>query len=340
MNHLFEDVAVSPLVLLAVHNDRDIPGPHVGDVLPVLLVGVVELGELVALPVGGNVESGLELLAADQEDTTDDVVVVGTVNGLSTEEVLARSLQTSVETTDQVVGHEGELKLVVVLVVNAPQRVLVGLVVLPEPGKGNRAGVLVGVRALPVIEDESGLAESLKGVLGLGGGLVLLLSRSGSSGSGGSLLLGLLLLLGGSVGDGLLSEDGVLNNSLEERLVDNGLVPSGDGNVLGAPLLVQDESESAGQETGSVDISEGDTLANEVGVLGEVSLENGDVLQGNLGGLLNILLVVGVLADQGAVPSTEAGQELRVGIGQPAEDGSIVLLGLAQEGGLLVLGGN
>lgn len=331
-------MAVNPGVLLAVNDDRDIPGPHVGNVLLVILVGGVELGELVALPVGGHVEGGLVLLAADQEDTTDDVVIVGTVDRLSTEEVLAGSLQTSVETTDQVVGHESELELVVVLVVNAPQRVLLGLVVLPEPGKGNGASVLVGVRALPVIKDESGLAKSLKRVLGLGGGLVLL-SRSGSGG-GSSLLLGLLLLLGGSVGDGLLSEDRVLNNSLEGGLVDHGLVPSGDGRVIGAPLLVQKESESAGQKTSSEDISEGDALANKVGVLGEVSLENRDVLQGNLRGLLNILLVVGVLADQGAVPSTEAGEELRVGIGQPAEDGSIVLLGLAQEGGLLVLGGD
>lgn len=110
LNHLFEDVAVSPLVLLAVHNDRDIPGPHIGDVLPVLLVGVVELGELVALPVGGNVKGGSVFLTTDQEDTPDDALVVLAVDGLSTKEILARSLKTGMETTCRIESEGGPKK--------------------------------------------------------------------------------------------------------------------------------------------------------------------------------------------------------------------------------------
>jgi hypothetical protein len=71
-----------------------------------------------------------------------------------------------------------------------------------------------------------------------------------------------------------------------------------------------------------------------------VSLEDSDGAQGNLGSLIDGLLVVGLEAEQRAVPSTETGQKLTVGEGQPADDGSIVLLGLAKEGGLLVLGGD
>lgn len=242
--------------------------------------------------------------------------------------------------TDQVVGHEGELQLVVVLVVDAPQGVLVSLVVLPEPGHGDGASVLVGVLALPVIEDQGGLAQGLERVLGLGSRLGLLLFLLSGGSSRGGLLLGLLLLLRGDVLDSLLSEDGILDNSLEDGLVDDGGVPSGGGRVLGAPLLVQEKGESASEETSSEDIGQGQALTDEVGVSGEVSLQHGDVLQGGLGGILDNLLVVGVLADQRAVPATETGEELRVGIRHPAEDGSVVLLGLAQKGGLLILGGD
>lgn len=329
-------MAVSEGVLLALDDNGGVPSPLVLNELAVLSVGVVELAELVALPVGADLESGLGVLAADQEDTLDDAVVVGTVDGLGTEEVLAGSLKTGVETTDQVVGHEGKLQLVVVLVVNGPEGVLLGLVVLPEPGQSNGAGVLVGVLALPLVKDELGAAKSLKGVLGL-----LLLSGLGlSGGSGGSLLLGLLLLLGGSVLDALLDEDGVLEDSLEGGLVDDGLVPASDGNVLVTVLLVQDGSEGTGEESGSEVISQGDALANKEGVGSEVGVKNASVLHSSLGSILDVLLVVAVKTQERAVPGTEAGDDLGVGERQPTEDGSIVLLGLAQEGGLLVLGGH
>jgi hypothetical protein len=52
--------------------------------------------------------------------------------------------------TDLVVAHEGHGELVVVKVVEAPDREFVELAVLPEPGKGDLTGLLVGVLALPV----------------------------------------------------------------------------------------------------------------------------------------------------------------------------------------------
>lgn len=329
-------MTIGPLLNLAVNSDGNVLGPHVLNELAVSLVGGVELGELVTLVVGADSESGLPLLAAGHVGTVDDTVVVLAVNGLSTEEVLAGSLETSLEATDQVVGHEGELELVVVTVVDLPERVLIGVEVLPEPGHGNGAGVLVGELALPVIEDKSGLAKSLKGVLSLR------LSGRGldGGGSGGGSGLGLGLLLGGDVLDDLLSELGAGDDGLEGVLVDNSVVPPRGGGVGLAPGLVQDSGESTGKEGGSEDIGQSDTLTNKVGVGSEVSLEGGDGLQGNLGGLIDSLLVVTIQTQQRTVPGTELGENLGVDEGQPAEDGSVILLGLAEKGGLLVLGGN
>lgn len=327
-------MAVSEGELLAVDGDGDVPGPQVVDQLAVLLLGVVQLGEVVALPVGGNLEGRGVLLTADHEDTGDSTVVVGTKDTLSTEDVLAGSLKTGVEATDQVVGHEGELQLVVVLVVDLPQGVLLGLVVLPEEGQSIGTGLVVGVLALPVIEDEGGLLKGLQGVLGLGLGS-LLSGRGRGSGS-----LGLLLLLGGSVLDGLLGENGVGENSLEGVLVDNGGVPAGDSGVGAAPLLVQNGGEGTGEEGSGEDISQGDALTDQVGVGSQVGLKGGNGLQSSLGGIIDDLLVVAVEAEERTVPSTEAGEDLAVGEGHPADNGSIVLLGLTQKGGLLVLGGH
>lgn len=324
-------MAVNEGELLAVRDDRDVPGPHVFDVLAVLLLGGVELDEVVGLPVGSDVEGRRSLLAADEEDTADDAGVVGTVDALGTEEVLAGSLETGVEATNQVVGHEGELELIVILVVDLPEGELLGVVVLPEPGESNGAGILVGVLALPLVKIEVGLAKGLKGVLRL---RLLLSWLLGSRGSG----LGLLLLLG-SVLDGLLGELGLVDG-FEVSLVDDGVVPPGGGGVGVAPLLVQDGSEGTGQESSGEEISQGDALADEEGVGGEVRLKDSQVLQGDLGDIVDGLLVVGVEAEERAVPGTEAGENLAVGEGHPANNGSVVLLGLAEESGLLVLGGH
>ena len=241
--------------------------------------------------------------------------------------------------TNQVVGHEGKLELVVVLVVNLVQRELLGVVVLPEPRHNGRASVLVGVKTLEVLKvDGRSVAKSSKRVLRLLGGLLGGLLSSGSR-SGGSLgSLGLLLLLGRRVLDALLSEDGVRDDSLEDGLVDDSVVPPGDGGVLGAPFLVKDSSKSTEEEGGGEKVSQGNTLANEVGVGSEVRLEDTGGLQSSLGSLVDVLLVIAVEAKERTVPTTEAGQILSVDEGQPAEDGSVVLFGLTQKSGLLVLG--
>jgi hypothetical protein len=73
--HLLENLAVSPWVLLAVDDDGLVPRPLVVDKLLVLSLGGVELGELVALVVGSDIESGESLLTTDEEGTLDDGLV-------------------------------------------------------------------------------------------------------------------------------------------------------------------------------------------------------------------------------------------------------------------------
>jgi hypothetical protein len=77
---LLEYLAVGPLVILAANLDGLVPGPLVLDEGLVLGLGGVKLGELVGLPVWGDVESGDGLLSTDEEGTTDDAVVGDTVD--------------------------------------------------------------------------------------------------------------------------------------------------------------------------------------------------------------------------------------------------------------------
>jgi len=339
---LLEHLAVGPLVLLARNLNGLVPCPLVVDKLAVLGLRGVELGELVAVDIGGDVESGESLLSADEEGTLDDRVVRLAVDRRSTEQVLAAGLETGEETTDEVGRHEGEGELVVVLVVNLVQRVLLKVGVLPEPGKGDLAGLLVGVLALQLVEDKSGAGKSLKGVLGLGGGggLLLLLNLFGLGGSLGLLGLGGGLLLGGNVLDGLLDELELGGNSRVAGGVVNGLVPTGDVGVLSTELLVEEVLEAAGEDAGGKQVGKSQTLTNEVGVGKEVLLEDVDGLEGSLGGVVNVLLVVGVAAEDGAEPAAKGTKDLGVGEREPLEDGGVVLLGLAEKAGLLVLGSN
>jgi hypothetical protein len=210
---------------------------------------------------------------------------------------------------------------------------------------------------IPVVKDESGLAEKLKRVLGLGSlrSLILLLlllsgglhlGLRGSLGGGRSLLLLLLLLVvvlrarRRLVLEGLLGEDDVLDNGGVDVLGNDGSEPTGDVGVLGAPLGVPEELEAAGDNAGGEEIGKGEALADEVGVDEEVVLEDLDGGLGGLEGLVDVLLVVGVTADQGTESGTKDREDLSVGEGHPAEDAGVVLLGLAEEGGLLVLGGD
>ena len=309
-------------VLLAVDNGRLVPGPLGLDESAILRVLGVELGELVALIIGSDVEDGLPVIATDDEGTLDDGVVVLAVDGGAAEEVLAGSLETVVEATDEVVGHESHGELIVVLVGDLPDGVLGEGDVLPEPLEG-LGGVNVGVLTLPLVEGERSAGKGLKGVLGLGG---LLLSGSGgsSSGLGGGSGLGSLSLLGGDVGQlgGVKKSEGSGNGGVDRLVVDS-LVPTGDVGELGAPGLVEEELEAAGDDASGEEIGKGDALANKEGVVLEVGLSNGDGLEGSRLSVLNSLLVVGGLAKERAVPGTEVGEDLGVEEREPLQDGGI-----------------
>lgn len=329
------------LVLLAVDNDTGLPRPHVLEVLLVLGLGGVELGELVALIVGSDIEGGEILLASDDESTLDDGVVVLSVDGSTTEDVLAGAFKTGEEAANQVVGHEGEGELIVVLVVDTPDGVLLEVEVVPEILEGI-GGLAVGVLSLVLIKGERSTGEELKRVLGLGSLSRLIGGLSGGLRSGlGRLLLGLLGLLGGSVGQsGSVQEADLLSDSGEDGLAGDGLEPTGDVGVLLSPVLAVEVLEATGDDTGGEEISEGDALADEVGVAQEVLLNNLDSLSGGLGGVIDVLLVVGGVSEEGAVPRGQGAEDLLVEEGEPLQDGSVVLLSLAKESGLLVLGGN
>jgi hypothetical protein len=276
-------------------------------------------------------------LAADDKGTLDDGVVGLTEDGTSTEDVLTTALETREEAADLVVAHEGEGELLVVLVVEPPDRELVELAVLPEPGKGDLTGLLVGVLALPidllvgpivhfllirlnipVVEDECGLAKELKRVLWLGslGSFILLLLSLSSSldlrlllglGLRSSLRLLLLLLLlvlvlrAGRrfVLESLLGEDSVLDNSLVDVLANDSVEPTGDVGVVGAPLGVPEKLETAGDNAGSEEVGKGEALGNEVGVHEEVVLKDLDAGLSCFKVVVDALLVIGVTADQG-----------------------------------------
>lgn len=250
--------------------------------------------------------------------------------------------------TNEVRRHEDLGQLLIVLVVNTPQRVLFKVCVLPEPRQGNLARVLVRVLALPVVQNEGGAAKRLEWVLWLGGWRRLILLFSS-----GSLWLWLSLGLGGSclllgrgglwwwlVLDGLLNEGGSLGDGSEDWLRGDSLVPAGGVGVLGAPLLVEESLEAADEEGGSEEVGEGEALADKVGVDQEVLLDDVDGLEGGRCRVLDALPVVRLQALDGAEPTTNLGEDFLVGKGQPLQDGGIVLLGLAEEGGLLVLGGD
>jgi len=201
-------------------------------------------------------------LATDDEGTLDDGVIGGTIDRSTAEEVLAGGLKTGEETADKVRGHEDLGQLVVVLVVNLPERVLLRVVVLPEPLE-RIWSVVVGVLTLPLIKGQSCLGQSLKRMLGLWcrWGLLFLLFLlglwlRGGLGCGlgclGCGLLGLLRLLGWLVLDSLINEVEVAtSNSRVDGLVVDGLVPTGNVGVLSAPLLVEEVLETTRDDASS-----------------------------------------------------------------------------------------
>lgn len=169
---------------------------------------------------------------------------------------------------------------------------------------------MVRVVSLPLIESEGGTGQGLERVLGLGSRCILL-GGLGSLLLGSGRLLGLLRLLGGDVGKLRSIEELELgSNGGVDGLVVDGLVPPGDVGVLLAPLLVEEELETAGNDADGEEVSQRDTLANQVGVVLEVLLDSGDGLRSSLRSVIDGLLVVGVTADQGAVPLAQGGEDL------------------------------
>lgn len=158
-------------------------------------------------------------------------------------------------------------QFVVVLVVNLPQGVVFWFVLLPEPRQSNGSGVFIGVLSLPVIQDERWFGERFERMLGLDfwlGLIFLLLLLCGLSfgcrWSGSLSRLG--FLLGGSVLDSLVNQDWLLDNCLPDRLVDDGLKPTGGVGVLSTPGLVKDILEAPGDLRGKEKVCKCDALAD------------------------------------------------------------------------------
>ena len=165
------------------------------------------------------------------------------IDGSTAEDVLAGALKTSEETANQVRGHEDLGQLFVILVINRPDGVILGIEVLPEPLKGIW-GIVVRVLSLPLINRQRlALAEPQEGAWPW----VPLQRASSSSSSSTSFAFGLgcsLWCAASFFGACLLLWWGVLDmvtSSMKAELVNNGrvdwlvvdsLVPTGDIGVL------------------------------------------------------------------------------------------------------------
>ena len=96
---LLEHLPIRPVILLSINLDRLVPAPLVLHELLILGLSRVELGELVALKVRGDIESGESLVATDKEGTLDDGVVAGAIDGGGAEDVFAATFKTGEEAT-------------------------------------------------------------------------------------------------------------------------------------------------------------------------------------------------------------------------------------------------
>ncbi len=102
-------------------------------------------------------------------------------------------------------------------------------------------------------------------------------------------------------------------SSLAWALVHYGFVPTEDIGVLLAPLLVEEVLEAAVEDAGRKEISERQSLTNEVGVDKKVLFEDTDGFQKALHTLLDILLVVWFAADERAEARAYFRDDLSVG---------------------------
>ena len=99
MGRLLEDLAICPIVLLALDVDRLVPAPLILNELLVRGLVGIKLDELVALPVRRDIKGRNGFLTTDHEGAADDGVVGLAVNAGGAEEVFARRFETGEETT-------------------------------------------------------------------------------------------------------------------------------------------------------------------------------------------------------------------------------------------------
>lgn len=328
LRSLLEDLAISKAL--------DFPGHVLFDLILLLLIlGRLDLLELVGWVISSIVDLVRDLLATDDEVTRDGVVVVGTGDEHGTESILASTLKTGEETTNQVVGHEDKSQLVVVTVVNAPDGPTLLIKVLPEPLHGN-IGIVVAVHTLPFIKNEAALGKKIQSRLGLGSRLRSFLSRSGSSLLG-LLLLFLLLLLGRSVLQSSLAKSDFTKSFLELGLVDAGGEVTVDVLVLGAESLVKDELVTQDEGSDNSNIGKSDVLTNKVG-LGQKNLVQSihstlDLFDTSI----DIGLHVRVVTKERIDPLAKVGVDLVLGKEDPLHDQSLLNVVGAQDGVVLLL---
>jgi hypothetical protein len=96
--------------------------------------------------------------------------------------------------------------------------------------------------------------------------------------------------------------------------------------------------ESTGDDGGCEEISEGEALAHKESLVLEMVLQDTDNPERGCLSSVNALLVVRVATNQRTEPRAKVGKDLGVCKGHPPEDRGIVLFGLPQERGLLILG--
>lgn len=69
----------------------------------------------------------------------------------------------------------------------------------------------------------------------------------------------------------------------------------------------------------------------------EVFIEDRHGFEGTFASFVNVLFVVRIAAYEWAEPASKGWEDFGVGEGHPADDGGIILLGLAEKAGFLVL---
>ena len=117
-------------------------------------------------------------------------------------------------------------------------------------------------------------------------------------------------------------------------------IPQGLAEPVGGEGRGAYKLEATGEDGGREDVGKRQTLTDKESVEGQVALDDTDGLESRRLRGVDVLLVVGVTADQRAEPVAEREEDLGVGVRHPLEDRGVVLPGLSEEGGLLVLGGD